>query len=183
MTSGRVKASEIDSEGLTPKQATFVSEYMLDLNATQAAIRAGYSAKTAKQAGTENLSKPAISSAIEARQRERLARTDVTADRVLQEIVSLAMVDATAFRQVKSLDDLAKLPEHVRRAVVGWKTAADGTFEVKLAKQAGLDMLAKHHTLYRERITIDTPMLAGLDAETVEAVRAHLAGLVAKRGR
>ena len=49
---------------LTPKQAAFVAEYLVDLNATQAAIRAGYSAKTAGSVGAENLSKPEIAAAI-----------------------------------------------------------------------------------------------------------------------
>ena len=45
---------------LTPKQRRFVNEYLIDLNATQAAIRAGYSKKTAQQIGAENLSKPVM---------------------------------------------------------------------------------------------------------------------------
>jgi phage terminase small subunit len=55
--------------GLTPKQERFVAEYLIDLNATQAAIRAGYSSKTAKVIGSENLSKPAIQAAISDEQR------------------------------------------------------------------------------------------------------------------
>lgn len=51
---------------LTPKQQRFVDEYLLDLNATQAAIRAGYSRRSARQIGAENMSKPAISGAIAA---------------------------------------------------------------------------------------------------------------------
>jgi phage terminase small subunit len=49
---------------MTPKQAAFVDEYLIDLNATQAAIRAGYSAKTAGSYGNENLQKPEIQQAI-----------------------------------------------------------------------------------------------------------------------
>ncbi len=49
---------------LTPKQARFVEEYLIDLNATQAAIRAGYSAKTARAMGCENLTKPDIQAAV-----------------------------------------------------------------------------------------------------------------------
>ena len=53
---------------LTPKQRRFVDEYLIDLNATQAAIRAGYKKNTARQIGSENLSKPAIAKAISSRQ-------------------------------------------------------------------------------------------------------------------
>jgi phage terminase small subunit len=56
---------------LTPKQQAFVDEYLIDLNATQAAKRAGYSDHTAKQMGTENLAKPVIKEAIEARMKEK----------------------------------------------------------------------------------------------------------------
>jgi phage terminase small subunit len=60
----------------------------VDLNATQAAIRAGYSAKTAHAIGAENLSKPEISAAVSKAQAERSARTNVTQDYVLESIVS-----------------------------------------------------------------------------------------------
>lgn len=80
--------------GLTPKQQTFVDEYLIDLNATQAAVRAGYSEKTARQVGNENLSKPDIADAIAAAQAERSQRTQVTADRVLLEMARIGYSDA-----------------------------------------------------------------------------------------
>ena len=72
---------------MTPKQQRFVDEYLIDLNATQAAIRAGYSEKTARQVGAENLSKPDIAAAIAARTQERSQRTKIDADMVLQGIL------------------------------------------------------------------------------------------------
>jgi phage terminase small subunit len=78
---------------LTPKQAAFVREYLVDLNATQAAIRAGYSAKTAASIGEENLRKPDIKAAIAVAMAERAKRTEVTADRVVQELAKLAFSD------------------------------------------------------------------------------------------
>ena len=71
---------------MTPKQAAFVDEYLIDLNATQAAIRAGYSAKTAGSYGNENLQKPEIQQAIGERMEERSKRTEITQDRVLTDI-------------------------------------------------------------------------------------------------
>lgn len=79
---------------LTPKQQRFVGEYLVDLNATQAAIRAGYSARTAGKIGSENLSKPEIAAAVSAAQDERAKRTGITADRVLQELALIAFGDA-----------------------------------------------------------------------------------------
>ena len=78
---------------LTPKQQRFVSEYLIDLNATQAAIRAGYSERTARSAGAENLTKPDIAAAIATRQAKRAQRTDVTADKVLRQWWELAHAD------------------------------------------------------------------------------------------
>jgi phage terminase small subunit len=79
---------------LTDKQKAFVEEYLIDLNATQAAIRAGYSEKTARQVGNENLTKPDVADAIAAAQAERSQRTEVSADRVLLELARISFSDA-----------------------------------------------------------------------------------------
>lgn len=78
---------------LTPKQQTFVREYLVDLNATQAAIRAGYSAKTAYSIGQENLNKPEIAEAIQKSMDERAERTEITADKVLKELAKIGFAD------------------------------------------------------------------------------------------
>lgn len=78
---------------LTPKQHAFVREYLVDLNATQAAIRAGYSKATAGSIGQENLTKPEIAAAIELAMAKRSKRTEVTQDRVLQELARIAFGD------------------------------------------------------------------------------------------
>lgn len=85
-------AEEWENE-LTAKQRAFVREYLIDLNATQAAIRAGYSADTAKSIGQENLTKPAIKTAIDAAMNLRAERTDITADRVLRELAKIGFAD------------------------------------------------------------------------------------------
>ncbi len=72
---------------LTPKQECFVAEYLIDLNATQAAIRAGYSEKTAYSIGQENLKKPEVAEAVIAAQAERSERTEITQDYVLTSIM------------------------------------------------------------------------------------------------
>ncbi|WP_312903621.1 terminase small subunit [Stutzerimonas nitrititolerans] len=79
---------------MTELQVRFVEEYLVDLNATQAAIRAGYSERTAKEIGYENLTKPYIQAAIaEARQAQQ-QRTEITADRVLREAWNQVTADA-----------------------------------------------------------------------------------------
>jgi len=83
--------------GLTEKQRRFVEEYLIDLNATRAAIRAGYSEKTAYSIGHENLSKPEIADAIAEAKEARSERTKITADYVLQKAVSLLETNISSF--------------------------------------------------------------------------------------
>jgi len=71
---------------LRPKQEMFVKEYLIDLNATQAAIRAGYSIKTAEVIGYENLNKPHIAAAIQEAMAKRAEKIEISSDYVLQTI-------------------------------------------------------------------------------------------------
>lgn len=93
---------------LTPKQARFVEEYLIDLNATQAAIRAGYSARSAEVTGSRTLSNAKVAAAIAAAQGERSERLQVYADWVLSRLANEATADladildeAGAIRPVK----------------------------------------------------------------------------------
>ena len=79
---------------LTPKQAEFVRQYLVDLNATQAAIRAGYSEKTAYRIGAELLQKTSVAEAIATAQAKREQRTEITADRVVAELAKIAFGSA-----------------------------------------------------------------------------------------
>ena len=72
---------------LTDKQQRFVEEYLVDLNATQAAIRAGYSKKTAQQMGSENLSKPVIQDGIATKLIELSERTEITVEKVIEQLI------------------------------------------------------------------------------------------------
>ena len=89
---------------LNPKQQRFVEEYLIDLNATQAAIRAGYSPKTATAIASENLSKPSISAAIACAMAERSKRTGITQDRILEELAKVAFIKLTDI-----VDDTGKI--------------------------------------------------------------------------
>lgn len=78
---------------LTAKQQRFVDEYLKDLNATQAAIRAGYSKKTAASIGQENLTKPEIAKALKGAMQGRSERTAITQDMVLRELAKIGFSD------------------------------------------------------------------------------------------
>jgi phage terminase small subunit len=82
--------------GLTPKQQRFVEEYLIDLNATQAAIRAQYSARTAEWQGPQLLGKPHVAAAISALKTERSERTKIDADWVLKMLAAEKTADLSA---------------------------------------------------------------------------------------
>lgn len=75
---------------LNPKQARFVEEYLIDLNATQAGIRAGYSQDSAYSQAHELLKKPEIAEAIQKAQKARSERTQVSQDEIINELKGLA---------------------------------------------------------------------------------------------
>lgn len=107
---------------LTPKQQRFVDEYLTDLNATQAAIRAGYSEKTAKDIGCENLAKPNIAAAIQIAREKTAAKLEVTRERVLAEYARLAFVDPRAFYNADgSLKNVPDMDDDTAAALVGFE--------------------------------------------------------------
>lgn len=140
---------------ITPKQQRFVDEYLVDLNATQAAIRAGYSERTARSQGQRLLTDAAIADAITQGQATRSERTGITQDRVLREFASMAFYDpaAIANQPMAGPADIARLPENVRRAILGWGWDRQGNFTLKLAnKQSALDSIGKHLGMYVDRV-------------------------------
>lgn len=103
--------------GLTAKQNLFVKEYLVDLNATQAAIRAGYSEKTAHDIGCENLKKPNIAKAIQEAMDARSQRTEITADYVLtgiQDTVERCRETGDAFNPNAALKGFELLGKHLK---------------------------------------------------------------------
>lgn len=106
--------------GLTAKQELFVQEYLIDLNATQAAIRAGYSQKTAGSQGFDLLIKPEIAKAIAAAQQKRAERTGITQDRVLQELARIAFFDLRKlYRDDGSLKAMHELDDDAAAVLAG----------------------------------------------------------------
>lgn len=97
---------------MTPKEIKFCQEYLIDLNGTQAAIRAGYSKRSAKEIASENLTKPNIKKWIEDQQKAAAKRTELTQDRILQEYAKIAFSDIrkifneqNAVIDIKDIDD------------------------------------------------------------------------------
>jgi phage terminase small subunit len=132
-------------EQLTAKQAAFVREYLLDLNATQAAIRAGYSPRTAYSIGQENLKKPEIARAIETAMEERSKRTEITQDYVLDTIRDTIEL----CRGLSPVTDKAGNPVIV--TTKRGQEAALCAFR-PLAVLRGAELLGKHLKMWTDRI-------------------------------
>ena len=126
---------------LSNKQRIFVEEYLVDLNATQAAIRAGYSAKTAYRQGADLLQKTSIREAIEKAQAERSQRVEVTQDYVINNLVEI--VERTMQRAPVTNRKGEQVTDEEGRAV--W------CFDAKGANRA-LELLGKHLGIFAEKV-------------------------------
>ena len=148
---------------LTEKQTRFVEEYLIDLNATQAAIRAGYSPNTAKDIGCENLAKPNIRACIDKEIAERSKRTGINQDRVIRELARLAFVNANDVIDMEeaTLKDGATEADTAAIASVKVKTIptkeGEGIErEIKLTdKLKALELLGKHLGMFKDKVEID----------------------------
>ena len=98
---------------LTPKQQRFVEEYLIDLNATQAAIRSGYSEKTARKIGSENLTKLDIQEAIQEAQESLSNKTQLTVDIVVNGLLKEAQDYAEGSTQSARVSAWAHLGKHL----------------------------------------------------------------------
>jgi phage terminase small subunit len=150
------------------KRQRFVEEYLVDLNAKEATIRAGYSTKGAKQQGHRLLSDPEIAAAVKAAQKAQVKRIRMTADDVLVGLAEIASVDiADIFDEDNALRPLRSIPAHVRKAIAGIEV--EELFEgrgkdrehigrnrkLKLSdKVRALEILARHHKLLTEKVEL-----------------------------
>ncbi len=148
---------------LTRKQKRFVEEYLIDLNATQAAIRAGYSPDTAKDMGCENLAKPNIKNEIDKAIAERSKRTGVNADRVVRELAKIAFSKASdvinfrdaTLRVDASEDDLAII-QSVKVKTIPMQNGDGIEREIKLAdKIKALELLGKHLGMFVDKSKVE----------------------------
>lgn len=144
---------------LNARQAKFVTEYLVDLNATQAAIRAGYSPKGAEVTGSQLLRNPKVRAEVDAALERRSARVEIKADDVLRELLRLATCDiGDAFDEKGNLKPLHEMSADVRRAIAGVEVTAIGVDAIAHVtkvkfwdKTRGLELLGKHLKLFTEK--------------------------------
>ncbi len=168
---------------LTPRQERFVDEYLLDLNGKQAAIRAGYSEKTAEVQASRLLSNVKVQAQIQKRRQERVERTEITQDMVLYELATIAFANAADYAAVvereatlqtedgdviqlydkdgnkvmyRTVEPVltADLTDKQKRALAVIKKGRDG-FEVKpYDKVRALELLGKHLGMFTEKMEV-----------------------------
>lgn len=179
-------------KALTPKQARFVDEYMVDLNATKAATRAGYSAKTAADIGRQLLRKTPVARAIAERQRVISDRTGVTAEAVVAELAKIGFANMQDYMRAGqqgdpyldfsalTRDQAAALSEvTVEDFVVGRGDDARDVRRVKFKlhdKRAALVDLGKHLGIFTEKVE-----LTGKDGGPVETKDVSARDLLASK--
>ncbi|MBB6218672.1 phage terminase small subunit [Anaerosolibacter carboniphilus] len=165
---------------LTPKQKIFCDEYLVDLNATQAAIRAGYSERTAKEVGYENLTKPHIQKYIDERMKNRQQRTEITQDKVLQELARVAFARGTDFAKVAlrigyrdivdkegkvigqqpfeyqavEIINTDDIPEDKRAAIASIKQGTNGIEVKPYDKVKALELLGRHLGMFNDKVEL-----------------------------
>lgn len=138
---------------LTDKQARFVSEYLVDLNATQAAKRAGYKDPNK---GRQLVTKSNVSEAIQKALREREKRTEITQDKVIEELARVAFANGTDFSRVVEkngfkaveLVNTDEVPPEKRSAIAGIKEGKFGIEVSSYDKVRALELLGKHLGLF-----------------------------------
>lgn len=152
---------------MTEKQKIFANEYLIDLNATRA-YRVAYPSvkkdETAAAAATRMLRNVKVAAYIQERMRERQKRTEITQDRVLQELAAIAFAKATDYAEVEDgqviIKDTVNLDEQQVKAIAGIKEGKYG-IEVKLNdKEKALKLLGRHLGMFKDRMEV-----SGLEEE------------------
>jgi phage terminase small subunit len=168
------------------KRHRFVEEYLIDLNATQAAIRAGYSEKTAYSVGEEILKKPEVQNAISAALAERSEKTKITAERVVQELAALAFTD---FRKAVAWgpDGVTLLPSDglsdgeaaIIAEVTETRSETGGSIKAKrYDKLKALELLGRHLGMFSDKVDLkhsgEVTHVSVFDPETRAAILASI---------
>jgi phage terminase small subunit len=168
------KAKHKAKPRLTDKQKAFVQEYLIDLNASAAARRAGYSVRTANRIASENLAKPHIQAAIQKAMKEREKRTEITQDKVLQELARIGLADIkdylsyrTALTQVgvdgdgepvidyTSIIELVPSDDVDGTVIQEVSLSQKGVFTFKLQdKMKALELLGRHLGLFTDNVNL-----------------------------
>lgn len=152
---------------MTEKQKIFADEYLIDLNATRAYRKAYPSVRkdeTAAQAGSRMLRNVKVAEYIAERMQARQERTEITQDRVLEELAAIAFARATDYAEVEDdqviIKDTAGLSENQIKAIAGIKQGKFG-IELKLNdKEKALELLGRHLGMFKDRVEV-----SGLEEE------------------
>ena len=173
------------ARSLTPKQTRFIDEYLVDLNAAAAARRAGYSERTARAIGAENLSKPHIAAEIQKRRDRLQQKTQVTQERVIEELARIAFADLRDLfvwdeelaHYVPSRDltpAQAAVVSAVKAKAHRWRDDAGAQhqelqLELKTYDKLGaLEKLGKHLGLFGDRVDVFHHLLRDLPEDDLE---------------
>lgn len=161
---------------MTEKQKIFANEYLIDLNATRAYKVAYPSVKkdeTARVNGSRMLTNANVAAYIKKRMWERQKRTEVTQDRVIEELAAIAFAKATDYVKIIRgnviLTDTKELSENQIKAIAGIKEGKNGV-ELKLNnKEKALELLGRHLGMFKDKLEV---------SETLEAEQTKLDDLI-----
>ena len=179
-----------DDVKLPPMQDRFVDEWLIDFNGTQAAIRAGYSERSARSIAGRLLTKDNIQAEISRRQKDLQRRTEVTQERVVKELARIAFANIADYLHVETqtrtkddgtevtyqtvmFNETQELSADQRAALAVVKQSVNG-FEIKLHdKIKALELLGRHIGMFNDKLevkaTVDNPF-AGLSTEELRNV-------------
>jgi phage terminase small subunit len=151
---------------LTPKQQKFVAEYLIDLNATQAVIRAGYSAKTARNIANELLTKPHIQAELQKRRGKIQNKLEISQETIIAELAAIAFANGADYAKIEGEGALShveftptsKLDPMKLKAIAGIKESQSG-MEVKLHdKLRAIELLDKYLGLFEQKEAAETSL-------------------------
>ena len=154
------RSRKVDAQQLTPKQLRFVQEYLIDLDAKGAAIRAGYSRAAAKQTGHKLKQVPAVQRAIELGQQAKARQLKMSADETIERVTNvgrgnIVQVLTRMGRRGALADRLAKLPPELQDAISEVRFGRGVTVIKMHQKMHALDLMAKRHGLLVERHQVE----------------------------
>jgi len=149
------KGQEPGTIRLTPKQSRFIEEYIVDFNAHDAAVKAGYSIKTARMIACENLTKPYIKAAIQKRMDELTGKTQDKILSVLQRLSETINADITDYTTDDGEYDPTK-PKFNGKLVNSIRKGKSGTTVTLCSKDKALELLGKYLSMWQDKIDITT---------------------------
>ena len=155
---------------LTAKQKRFIEEYLIDLNATQAAIRAGYSPQSAKEIGYENLTKPHIRARVDKAMAKRSKRIGINAERILIELARIGLLNpdnvvnfgSATVKTESSEDDLAAIAS-IKVKTIPMEDGDMVEREVRFHdKIKALELAGKHLGMFKDKVEVSGSLDTGL---------------------